>query len=135
MLTIHLSRVFCLLSSCLCFVDLSVCDLPSRACFDGRITCGGKMRRFQLFLICKHNVVAARATSVSAFIATKYTNSMKSGVVRSLWTGALIPIKCSVSLPRHSHSLPQSYLRLVPSSSTTYPCWSGILACAWYQHS
>jgi hypothetical protein len=72
---------------------------------------------------------------VSAFIATKYTNSMKSGVVRSLWTGALIPIKCSVSLPRHSHSLPQSYLRLVPSSSTTYPCWSGILACAWYQHS
>ncbi len=63
------------------------------------------MRRFQLFLICKHNVVAARATSVSAFIATKCTNSMKSGVVRSLWTGALIPIKCSFSLPRHSLSL------------------------------
>jgi hypothetical protein len=70
---------------------------------------------------------------VSAFIATKCTNSMKSGVVRSLWTGALIPIKCSFSLPRHSLSLPQSYLRLVPSSST-HPCWSGILACAWYQH-
>jgi hypothetical protein len=42
---------------------------------------------------------------VSAFIATKCTNSMKSGVVRSLWTGALIPIKCSFSLPRHSLSL------------------------------